>query len=356
MYTSRWIAAGSLTVALLATAAGAASSAMALPMEPIDPSPSCSTGYHWDDDLMRCVRNSTTTGRTPTLAVDVVRQTTSLNGIRVAGWTADPDQPTTALTVRITVDGATARTLTANVNRPDVAAAYPSYGAYHGYDVVVPASNAGHTVCVYATSVGGGADAGRCTAMDDILEFQANSITYDTGATVITNTNIEQLEKVTNYNSTTVQQSTEISGSKSVTESRGWSDQVGVKVTAKTQVKIPLIGSTDITVEGSVQFTQNGSTSETHSFSWRQPVLVPAKSKVVATVSVTKSTLSVPYTMAGNYVYRSGAQAAGSIGGVYTGVSSHDLQITLTQFNLDGTPAARAVDQPSASLLRDAIS
>jgi hypothetical protein len=355
MYSSRWIAAGSLTVALLASATATAQGAMALPMEPTDP-PQCATGYHWDDELMRCVRNSSTTGRTPTLAVDVVRQTTSLNGITVAGWTADPDQPTTALAVRVTVDGVTAATLTANVNRPDVAAAYPSYGAYHGYNLVVPASNAAHTVCVYATSVGGGSDAGRCTAMDDIVEFQANSITYDVAHTVITATNLEQLDKATNTNSTTVQQSTEISGSKAVTESRGWSDQVGVKVTAKTQVKIPLIGSTDITVEGSVQFTQNGSTSETHNFSWRQPVLVPAKSKVVATVAVTKSTLTVPYTMAGNYVYRSGAQAAATIGGVYTGVSSHDLQVTLIQYNLDGTPAARAVDQPEASLLKDSIS
>ena len=37
--------------------------------------------------------------------------------------------------------------------RPDVAAAYPSYGAYRGYDAVVPSRHGAHTVCVYAINV-----------------------------------------------------------------------------------------------------------------------------------------------------------------------------------------------------------
>ena len=41
----------------------------------------------------------------------------------------------------------------------------------------------------------------------------------------------------------------------------------------------------------------------------------------------------------------------GTSGGVFTGVNGHDLDVTLTQFNLDGTPAARPVDQPPAALL-----
>jgi len=96
---------------------------------------------------------------------------------------------------------------------------------------------------------------------------------------------------------------------------------------------------------------QNGSTSTTRKFAWSQPVLVPAKSKVVATVAVTKTTLTVPYTLSGDYVYASGARVAGTNGGTFTGVNSHDLEVTLTQFNLDGTPAARPVDQPQANFL-----
>ena len=52
----------------------------------------------------------------------------------------DNDPPPPPLAVRISVDGALVQTLTASGSRPDVAAAYPSYGAAHGYDVTVPAS------------------------------------------------------------------------------------------------------------------------------------------------------------------------------------------------------------------------
>jgi hypothetical protein len=56
--------------------------------------------------------------------------------------------------------------------------------------------------------------------------------------------------------------------------------------------------------------------------------------------------------MAGTYVYRSGAREPGSITGTYTGINSHDLEVKLDQFNLDGTPAARPVQQPAATLLK----
>src|SRR4051812_3223782 len=106
----------------------------------------------------------------PALAVDVVRQNTDRNAIRVAGWTADGDAPTTPLTVRISVDGALAQTLTANGSRPDVAAAYPSYGAAHGYDVTVPASPFARTVCVTAVNVGSGSDRTSCQPVDEVIQ------------------------------------------------------------------------------------------------------------------------------------------------------------------------------------------
>jgi len=31
---------------------------------------------------------------------------------------------------------------------------------------------------------------------------------------------------------------------------------------------------------------------------------------------------------------------------LFTGVNGHDLNVTVAQFNLDGTPAARPVEQP----------
>jgi hypothetical protein len=205
---------------------------------------------------------------------------------------------------------------------------------------------------VTAVNVGStGTNRTACKTIDRVVEFAGNSISYDTANAQIVSASAETLDRVTNTNSTNVQQSTTVSGEKSVAESYGWKHTQGVKVTASAKVGIPLIGSTQITVEGSLNFEQNGTTTTSRKFAWQQPVIVPAKSKVVATVAVTKTTLNVPYTMHGAFVYSSGLRVPGTSGGLFTGVNGHDLDVTLTQYNLDGTPAARPVDQPPAQLL-----
>ena len=74
---------------------------------------------------------------------------------RVTGWAVDPDVAT-SITVDIWVDGRWTAHATADVLRPDIAAAFPAYGANHGFDatVVLPAGN--HQVCVYALNTGSG--------------------------------------------------------------------------------------------------------------------------------------------------------------------------------------------------------
>jgi hypothetical protein len=74
------------------------------------------------------------------------------NGVRLTGWAADADSPG-PLQVHVYIDGGFAGSLTAGSYRPDVAAAYPSYGAYRGYDGVLPARHGAHTVCAYAINV-----------------------------------------------------------------------------------------------------------------------------------------------------------------------------------------------------------
>jgi hypothetical protein len=184
-----------------------------------------------------------------------------------------------------------------------------------------------------------------------IVQFDANSIVYDTANATITNSNLDQLDRVTNTNQTTVQQSTTISGQRGVTDTQGWSDTFGLKVTVSGGVSIPLIADGKITVEGSASYTHNGSTAEARTFAWQQPVLVPAKSRVVATVAVTRTTIVVPYTMSGTYLYSDGRRQVGSLSGTYSGTNSHDLEVKLVQFDLDGTPAARPVPQAAATLL-----
>jgi len=341
----------------LAALASTALPALALPPPGDDPPLRCPPGYHKEGDF--CVKTLPAPPQnSPVVSLDLVRQTTDRTGIHVAGKASDADQPQTALTVRIRVDGVQVKTVTANLPDPPVATQYlatipPTTPTGHRYDLVVPAAATAQTVCVTAVNVGSsGSDTTACKTVDAVVEFAGRSISYDLDRLQITALSLDELDRVTNTNQTTVQQSTTVKGEKTVTNKNGWEDTQGVKVTTDVKVGVPILAEGKVTVEGSFTWQQNGEDSTETKFAWEQPVLVPAKSKVVATVAVTKTTLVVPYTLSGDYVYSSGARVAGTNGGTFTGVNSHDLEVTLRQFNLDGTPAARPVQQPKASLLK----
>lgn len=72
----------------------------------------------------------------------------STGKIRATGWAFDPDQSASA-TVRITVDGATAKQQATNVYRADVNAAYalPPF-APRGFDITFDASAGSHVICM----------------------------------------------------------------------------------------------------------------------------------------------------------------------------------------------------------------
>ncbi|HEY6533533.1 MAG TPA: glycoside hydrolase family 43 protein, partial [Acidimicrobiales bacterium] len=75
--------------------------------------------------------------------------------VKVTGWAIDPET-TNPIQVHIYVDGA-AVAVTANVNRPDVGAAFP-YGSNHGYSAQLGAPRGARTVCAYAINVGNGSN------------------------------------------------------------------------------------------------------------------------------------------------------------------------------------------------------
>ena len=80
-----------------------------------------------------------------------------LETITVRGWAVDPDQPTESVAVHVYVDGNGVAALTANQNRPDVAAAKPGYGAAHGFSGTFSVAAGSHEVCTFAINVGKGA-------------------------------------------------------------------------------------------------------------------------------------------------------------------------------------------------------
>jgi hypothetical protein len=76
--------------------------------------------------------------------------------LHVAGWAIDPHtaQP---IDVHVYV-GTTGVALTADAQRDDIALAFPSAGAHHGFDALVPVDADATSVCIYAIAVGGGAN------------------------------------------------------------------------------------------------------------------------------------------------------------------------------------------------------
>jgi hypothetical protein len=93
----------------------------------------------------------TVLGADPVGALDQVVHESG--GLRVSGWSLDPDVAG-PIDVDVYVNGGMVARVPATASRPDVGRVHGGYGAGHGYDVVVPA--AGGTVCAYAINVGPG--------------------------------------------------------------------------------------------------------------------------------------------------------------------------------------------------------
>ncbi len=76
-------------------------------------------------------------------------------GVEIKGWAIDPDTAA-PIKVRITVDGASATDVTADVARADLGTAYPDYGPNHAFATTIPAASGSHQVCVTALNVSAG--------------------------------------------------------------------------------------------------------------------------------------------------------------------------------------------------------
>lgn len=96
---------------------------------------------------------ATSTGQ-PLGNVEVVEA--GAGAVRVKGWALDPDT-TAPVSVRVTVAGSSATTV-ANLDRPDVGAAFPGLGSAHGFDATFGAPAGATTVCLAVVNVGQGSD------------------------------------------------------------------------------------------------------------------------------------------------------------------------------------------------------
>jgi len=111
--------------------------------------------YQGVNVLLGC--QTVTMGASPIGALDVVVGVPAYQAVDLQGWAIDP-QTAFAVEIDVLVDGGFAGFGYATLYRSDIGYLYPGYGAYHGYDLLVPIPQGTHTVCVYAINVGPGAN------------------------------------------------------------------------------------------------------------------------------------------------------------------------------------------------------
>ena len=75
--------------------------------------------------------------------------------VHVRGWTIDANT-SAPITVHLYVDGVKVTETTADIDRPDVAAAFPGWGSKHGFELDLPAPAGLHQVCAWGINVGKG--------------------------------------------------------------------------------------------------------------------------------------------------------------------------------------------------------
>jgi hypothetical protein len=167
---------------------------------------------------------------------------------------------------------------------------------------------------------------------DPISDFKIQQISYDVTAAQILKSGPAELYRQTVRNSSTVDQTSTIEGSESVEQMSGWSDSLGITVGVATSFAcgVPLVaeGKVDVSIEANNTYTWSGSETRNKTWSWSVPINVPPGSTSSVIVSTTMSTIAVPYTLTGTYVFQSGTRVPGTMRGLYTGTNSHDLTVT----------------------------
>jgi Clostridium epsilon toxin ETX/Bacillus mosquitocidal toxin MTX2 len=169
---------------------------------------------------------------------------------------------------------------------------------------------------------------------DPLTDFEIASIDYDLAHGQILNNTPETAWSEELTNDSSVSQTSAYQHTTSLATSSGWSDSLAIKVGTQTtfSTEIPFLDAgIQLSIEVTSTFTWNGSTTTTTTDQVSVPVTVPAHSKVTATGIFTHTTLSVPYAMQGNFVYKRGKKALGTIYGTYVGISAHNIQVIFSQ-------------------------
>jgi hypothetical protein len=162
---------------------------------------------------------------------------------------------------------------------------------------------------------------------DPIVEYILDDCSYDTDHVTRSKPKDKGAMEQDLENNTELEQSMTMSKSLATSVTSSWSNTFGVKasISAKAAVKIPLVGSGEVTVSTEVSnaYTWGGSQSSTTTINISIPIRVPPHKKYRGYAFLQEVEIEVPYTMRGEFHFKSGRKVTQTIVGIYKGMNSY---------------------------------
>ena len=162
-------------------------------------------------------------------------------------------------------------------------------------------------------------------------------IDYELADALLVASRPSDLYRETVSNNSDQVQTSMISGSVTVSDTTGWTDELGAGTCAPDNFKgaVPVVscGKVVMSADTGHGYLRNGAAATPKTWGFNAPAAVPPNSAMMCLVSAIRSSIIVPYTLHGVFTLASGRQVAGSVEGTYSGSNCHDLSVTLTTYH-----------------------
>ena len=279
-----------------------------------DPIPHCPPGTSCDDGVCETLPPPPPSN-SPVVSLDTPRQTTNRAAIRIAGRAADADQPATALTVQITVDGVLTRTVIGEPARSARRHAVLHDGAAGDHRRATATTSPSRRrrtrrpSASTAVNVGAPAPTGRPASRSTTSWSSPRTrITYDIAHAQIsgaspsssTGSDHQRHERAAEHDGQRLEGRHQHPRLEGHCRAQGHG--------RRRSVGIPFVTEERDHVEGSFELdTRTSSTTTSRRSRGSSRCSCRRSRRWTRSVVITKTTLNVPYTLVGDYIYESGA-------------------------------------------------
>lgn len=161
---------------------------------------------------------------------------------------------------------------------------------------------------------------------DPLVEYIIDACDYDTDHIKRGKVNDKGAVEQELSNNSGEKQSMTMSKTVTTTVTSGWSNTLGLKttLTAKVQAGVPLVSSAEVSVSAEVSnaYTWSGSSSSSMAITISIPIVVPPHKKYRGVAFLQEVEFEIPYTMRGQFHFKSGKKVSRTIKGTYKGANS----------------------------------